>query len=409
MGRVVAGISERLPQFGYHTTVLARRVSPQGLPYPTNYYRPQHITHYRPVPGVDVYAIPPCSGLGERIQPRCESLYADQPSDCIVNWDCVFTTLNYILDYNPTLRRKFFDLESTLVHGHDWFGAQFIYNLKTARKLPDLKTVLSVHMSSERDEEMLKRDERLQWEHKGCKLADRVHAVSGYQARLIKERYRLRQEKVICIPNAIDLDYFRPATAEEKRSDELIVRRYGLEPQAYVMFWGRIDPAKGISQLIRAWGQLAPSRLQLAIFGLPADWEYYHSQVIREHHNLPAQLRQRVKIHVEKLRGHELVSLIRSAYVAVFPSVREAFGLVAIEAQACGIPVVVGRAGGLPENVMEKKTGITVEGAEPSSIAAGLEYVIANRQRLAERTREFAQNYSWGRIARRYVNELYTL
>jgi glycosyltransferase involved in cell wall biosynthesis len=95
--------------------------------------------------------------------------------------------------------------------------------------------------------------------------------------------------------------------------------------------------------------------------------------------------------------------------VAVFPSVREAFGLVAIEAQACGIPVVVGRAGGLPENVMEKKTGITVEGAEPSSIAAGLEYVIANRQRLAERTREFAQNYSWGRIARRYVNELYTL
>ena len=411
MGRVVADVSERLPSFGYHVTVLARKKSLTGSPiFPQSYYNPENVVQYRPISNVDVYAIPPCSGLGERIQTKSGSLYVDNPLDCIVTWDHIFTTINYIYDSNGELCRKMFD-EGTIIHGHDFYGAQFIYNLKTARVLPDSKCVLSVHMSSDRKEEEVKGDERLQWEQKGCKLADKVHVMSKSQEMIIRSQYRIRSDKLVCIPNGIDLKKFRPSTEEEKKKDVELLQRYGLK-RKYIAFWGRIDPVKGISNLILAYDKLyykSKTEYDLAIFGIPANWEYYHNDVLDKYNNLPEDLRSKVKIYTEQLPDDVLLSLIRSASIGAFPSTKEAFGLVAVEAQACGLPVVVGNVGGLPENIIDKKTGVLVDGNDTSSIAGGLEYVIANRDEMAENTVPFAQQFSWDRIVERYVKELYSI
>ncbi|MEM2925081.1 MAG: glycosyltransferase family 4 protein [Methanocellales archaeon] len=409
MGRVVAEVSERLPKFGNIVTILARKKGIDSPIYPKSYYSPENIVHYRPVEGVDLYAIPPCSGLGERIQPRSGSLYIDQPIDCIVTWDQIFTALNYIYDYNRDLYQKLCD-ENTIIHGHDFYGAQFIYNLKTARALPDLKCILSIHMSSDREEEEIKKDERLQWEQKGCKLADKVHVVSKSQERIIKTKYKVRSSKLIYIPNGIDLNKFRPPTEEERRSDTEVLEKYGLK-RSYIAFWGRIDPAKGISNLITAYDKLCyKSKVEydLAIFGMPSNWEYYN-YIIRKHSELPKEIKPRVKIYAQQFSEAELLPLIRSASIGVFPSLKEAFGLVALEAQACGLPVVVGNVGGLPENIVDKKTGVLVESSDTSSIADGLEYVIANRAQMAENAILFAQNFSWDKIVEKYVNELYSI
>jgi glycosyltransferase involved in cell wall biosynthesis len=411
MGRVVAEISERLPKFGYHVTVLARKKSLSSSPiYPQSYYSSENMIQYKPVADVDVYAIPPCSGLGDRVQPKSGSLYVGNPMDCIVTWDQIFTTLNYIYDFNEELNQKMHD-ESTIVHGHDFYGAQFIYNLKTARSLPDSKCVLSVHMSSDRGEEEIKEDERLQWELKGCKLADKVHVMSKSQESIIRTQYKIRSDKLVCIPNGIDLKKFRPPTEEERRNDRELLQKYGLN-RKYIAFWGRIDPVKGISNLILAYDKLyykSKIEYDLAIFGIPSNWEYYHTDVLEKYKDLPEELRSKVKIYTEQLPDDVLLSLIRSASIGAFPSTKEAFGLVAVEAQACGLPVVVGNVGGLPENIIDKKTGVLVDGKDTSSIAAGLEYVIANRDEMAKNTVPFAQQFSWDKIVERYVKELYSI
>ena len=410
MGRVVAEVSERLPKHGYHVTVLARKRDSRGSPiYPQSYYDPDNFVHYKPEEDVDVIAVPPCTGLGDRIQPNSGSLYTDNPLDCIVTWDQIFTSMNYIKDYNMELIQKMND-ESTIIHGHDFYGAQFIYNLKTTRTLPDLKCVLSIHMSSDRKDEEVKEDVRLQWEQKGCKLADKVHVISRSQEEIIKTRYRIRSDKIVYIPNGVDLGKFRPPTEEEKRRDEVLLKGYGLGK--YIAFWGRMDPVKGVSNLVSAYGELSPGskqRFDLAIFGIPANWDYYHNDVLRRLHELSKEDQARVKIFSEQFPENLLLPLIRSASIGAFPSLKEAFGLVAVEAQACGLPVVVGNVGGLPENIVEKETGVLVDSGDPSSIADGLEYVIANREKMAENAVPFAQRFSWDRIVEQYVSELYSI
>jgi len=411
MGRVVADVSERLPKFGYHVTVLARKKGLSGSPiYPQSYYNPENVVQYKPAENVDVYAIPPCSGLGERIQPKSGGLYVDNPLDCIITWDQIFASINYIYDFNNELNSKIHD-ESTIIHGHDFYGAQFIYNLKTARAMPDLKCVLSIHMSSERGDEEVKNDERLQWEQKGCKLADKVHVISKSQGRIVKSQYNIRSDKLIYIPNGIDLKKFRPPTEEEKKSDEELLKKYGFK-RKYIAFWGRIDPVKGVSNLILAYNKLyykSKTEYDLVIFGMPSNWEYYHNDVLKKYNDLLDDLKPKVKIFTEQFPDDVLLTLIRSASIGAFPSTKEAFGLVAVEAQACGLPVVVGNVGGLPENVVEKKTGVLVDGNDISSIAAGLEYVIANRDEMADNTIPFVQQFSWDRIIERYVSELYSI
>lgn len=401
MGRVVAEISERLPALGYNIIVFTRRKI-LGNVYPTSFYQEKNIIRYKPVEGTEVIGIPPCTGLGERVQPGSASLYKDQPWDCIVNWDHVFAAVNYARDFNKNIW-DIMNEHETIIHGHDFFGAQFIYNLKTARMLPDLKTILSVHLSSTREEE--DRDERLQWEHKGCKLADLVHVISRYQQEVIQKRYRIRQKKIVYIPNGIDVQKFRPKNQDENYKETL--RKYGLEK--YILFWGRIDHVKGIKELVRAYSLLADwykKEYQLAIIGIPADERYFY-EIKREIRETAPEVASRIRFYAERLPEQDLVRIIQSASVAVFPSKIEAFGLVALEAQACGIPVVAGNVGGFRETVLDAKTGVLVDSRDPHSIAAGIETVIANRDSMSGNAREFALNFTWDNIVQRYDKELY--
>jgi D-inositol-3-phosphate glycosyltransferase len=257
----------------------------------------------------------------------------------------------------------------------------------------------------------VERDMRLQYEQEASKLADRVHAISKSQERIIKTRYNIRTDKLLYIPNGVDLQRFRPPTEEEKKSDEAVLKKYEIN-RKYIAFWGRIDPVKGISNLISAYDRLSHEfkmEYGLLILGIPSNWEYYHNDILKKYRELPQEVKPRVKIFAEQIPDNELIPLIRSASAGVFPSLKEAFGLVAIEAQACGFPVVVGNVGGLPENIIPKKTGVLVDGYDASSIADGLEYVLANRDEMAENTLPFVQQFSWDKIVQEYVTDLYSI
>ncbi|MEM5811446.1 MAG: glycosyltransferase family 4 protein [Candidatus Aenigmatarchaeota archaeon] len=410
LGRVVTEISERLPKYGYHVTVFTEK---PGWIYPTDYYKLENITHYKPVPNVDVFSIPPCTHLGGRVTSTCDTLYRNQPTECVKNLDYIFTTLNYIFDFNENLKKKLYDVKNTIIHGHDWFGAQFIYVIKTIRELPDSKTVLSVHMSSDRSEEEIKNDARLQWEQIGCKLADKVHGVSNYQAKLLINAYNLREEKVVCIPNGVDLEVFRPPLHREKIIDEEILKRYGLQPRKYMVFFGRIEKEKGVKELINAYGKVSDKEIGLAIFGLMGGLKYFNDEVMTEYQKLPIEKREKIKIYTHMLPEVEKVAILRNAFLACFPSAKEAFGLVSLEAQACGVPVIVGNAGGLPETIENKKTGILVDIKDLNSVVDGIEFAISNiemlRENVLENRKNLEKKYSWDRIVEQYIEKLYSL
>jgi D-inositol-3-phosphate glycosyltransferase len=97
----------------------------------------------------------------------------------------------------------------------------------------------------------------------------------------------------------------------------------------------------------------------------------------------------------------------RAADVAVVPSHNESFGLVALEAQACGTPVVAAAVGGLTTAVRDGVSGVLVEGRDPADYAAAIRSVLARRPFLAAGARRHAARFSWDRTAETLV-EAYT-
>jgi D-inositol-3-phosphate glycosyltransferase len=98
-------------------------------------------------------------------------------------------------------------------------------------------------------------------------------------------------------------------------------------------------------------------------------------------------------------RADRLAEHYRAADVTVVPSHNESFGLVALEAQACGTPVVAARVGGLGTAVRDGVSGILVDGHDPADYAAAVRRVLARRELLAAGARRHAGLFSWDRTA----------
>ncbi|MEM5832474.1 MAG: glycosyltransferase family 4 protein, partial [Candidatus Aenigmatarchaeota archaeon] len=168
---------------------------------------------------------------------------------------------------------------------------------------------------------------------------------------------------------------------------------------------------KGVRELIKAYGEISSKELELAIFGLMGSLKYFNDEVMAEYQKLPIEKREKVKIYTHILPEVEKVAILRNAFLACFPSAKEAFGLVSLEAQACGVPVIVGNAGGLPENVENKKTGVLVDVKDLNSIVNGIEFAISNiemlRENVIENRKNLEKKYSWDKIVEQYIEKLY--
>jgi len=173
-----------------------------------------------------------------------------------------------------------------------------------------------------------------------------------------------------------------------------------------LLFVGRIQPLKAPDLLLRAVPPLLErqpelrGRLRVLVVGGPSGTGLDRPEAL---HKLAARLGIADLVRFEPPAPPDLLAdFYRAADVTVVPSHSESFGLVALESQACGTPVVAAAVGGLPTAVRDGVSGLLVDSRAPDAFAAALERVVAEpglRARLSRNARAHAEQFSWERTA----------
>jgi glycosyltransferase involved in cell wall biosynthesis len=212
---------------------------------------------------------------------------------------------------------------------------------------------------------------------------DRIFTSSEESARTIVADFGVRPDRIRNVLNGLDTDLYSPDQGGRKNEDEILCV-------------GRAsDPNKGIRNLIQALANL-PARLRLTL----VDNDHPESEIFKWAQEAGVADRLQVTGRVEV---DELVRLYRRAALAVVPSRYEGFGLPAVEAMACGTPVVACRAGALPELMELVGGGLLVEKDDPQALAVGILELMnapARRRELGAKARERVDAHlSWRRVA----------
>jgi D-inositol-3-phosphate glycosyltransferase len=261
-----------------------------------------------------------------------------------------------------------------------------------------------------RPDEEVDGDYRLAGEKRLLQEADCVIAATPAEKAQIQWLYQADVEKIGIIPPGVDLSRFYPIPEDEAK--EVI----GIPPCDQVLLYvGRIEPLKGIDTLIEAIAYMHRSEPDLpfclAVIGgdphsLPDD-QTAEMKRLKELCNLNGLDDQ---VAFLGKRDQDLLPYYYSAAEAVVvPSHYESFGMVALEAMACGTPVVASQVGGLAYLVQDGVTGYTVPSNDVPALATRLSDLIrdkALRDRLGDQAAQSAKQFSWEIIARQ-IRDLY--
>jgi D-inositol-3-phosphate glycosyltransferase len=229
--------------------------------------------------------------------------------------------------------------------------------------------------------------------------ADRLVANTLDEARQLVDLYGAEADRVVTVAPGVDLEHFRPGEASAART------RLGIPPDAVVLlFVGRIQPLKAPDVLLRAAARMLAqdpglrSRLVVAIVGGPSGSGL----------NEPEALQRLARaLGIDDVTRFESPSAgkgrlrdwYRAASVVAVPSHNESFGLVALEAQACGTPVVATDIGGLRTAVRDRISGLLVPGHDAGEWAAALTKAVELREVLGIGAVAHAAQFSWSATA----------
>jgi len=290
-----------------------------------------------------------------------------------------------------------------LVHSHYWMSGQVGW---LARERWGVPLVHSAHTLAKVKNAMLADGDapepraRIIGEEQVVAEADRLIASTDDEARQLVDLYGATPEQVRTVAPGVDLDTFHPGPARAAR------RRLGLRPDALtLLFVGRIQALKAPDVLLRAAALLEADadlagRLQVVVLGAPSGSglaEPDHLQHLASELGLGEVVRFRPPASREVVADY-----YRAADLTVVPSHNESFGLVALESQAAGTPVVAAAVGGLPTAVADGRSGVLVDGHDPAIWARVLGDLLrspAVRVELALGARPHAEQFSWERTA----------
>lgn len=294
-----------------------------------------------------------------------------------------------------------------LIHSHYWLSGQVGW---LASERWDVPLVHSMHtMAKVKNLELAKGDRpepqvRVIGEEQVVDHASRLIANTGDEARQLMDLYSASPQAIDVVHPGVDLSVFSPA-------DRLAARAtLGIKPGAHVLlFVGRIQPLKAPDVLLRAVARMVeaePARredLVVAICGGPSGSGLEHPTALVD---LAVSLGIADIVRFEPPTDRaRLAQWYRAADATVVPSYSESFGLVAIESQACGTPVVAASVGGLRTAVADGRSGLLVPSHDIGDWARALERMTTReRDRLATGAREHATGFSWDATAQGLID-----
>ncbi|WP_373694131.1 glycogen synthase [Edaphobacter paludis] len=240
-----------------------------------------------------------------------------------------------------------------IVHTHTWYVSMAGF---LAKKLFDIPFVLTTHslepLRAWKAEQLGSGYAMSSWMERTAILdADAIIAVSrGTREDILRAYPEVQPERVHVIYNGIDLDEY------QKTLDTTALVKYGVNPSLpYVLFVGRITRQKGVTHLVDAIRYLPPDTQVVLCAGAPDTPEI--ATEMREKVEEESVLNPRI-IWIEKMvTKPEAIQLYSNASVFCCPSIYEPFGIINLEAMACGAPVVASATGGILEVVVDGVTG----------------------------------------------------
>jgi D-inositol-3-phosphate glycosyltransferase len=287
-----------------------------------------------------------------------------------------------------------------LVHGHYWLSGQVGAVAKERWGVPlvqSMHTLGKVKNAALAAGDAAEPDVRIRGEAEVIATADRIVANTSAEARELTRLYDADPRRVATVSPGVDLSVFTPGSQRQARW------RLDIPQNAIVlMFAGRVQPLKAPDVLLRAAARLVEDhgwladQLVVAFVGGPSGTGRNDPDSLTE---LAAELGISRNVRLEApCPQADLADWYRAATLVVVPSYSESFGLVAVEAQACGTPVVAAAAGGLRTAVRDGFSGVLVEGHDPARYAAAIWPLITNPgrlERLARGARQHASGFGW--------------
>jgi D-inositol-3-phosphate glycosyltransferase len=246
-------------------------------------------------------------------------------------------------------------------------------------------------------------DVRVTQESRIVRLADRIVAATPAEHAQLLWLYRADRRKIVIAPPGVNSEQFFPLPMEKARA------RLGLDTdQTIFLFVGRIEPLKGVDTILRAFAAIkceSPDMLTkvrlLVIGGDP-------SQPNTELARLIQRTRDMGLDSLVNFLGAKNQDQLRDYYAAshavIMPSEYESFGMVALEAMACGTPVIASHVGGLAFLVQDGVNGYLIPVGEPNALSEKLFRILTDPESLSGMritAALTAKNYTWSAIAER--------
>jgi D-inositol-3-phosphate glycosyltransferase len=306
-------------------------------------------------------------------------------------------------------------LQYDLIHSHYWMSGIAALDLKLTWNVPVVQMFHTLGLMKNRVAQSpaeMEGDYRIEGERKVLQGVDRIVVATQAEVAQLQWLYQTDMNRAVVIPPGVDLSRFYPIPPDEAK--EFI----GIACADHMLlFVGRIEPLKGLDVLIdalalmRKRGVLECYPLCLAVIGGEPDAspetmsiEMARVQALCRQYDLEDKV-----VFLGKRSQDTLPYYYSAAEAVVMPSHYESFGMVALEAMACGTPVVASQVGGLAFLVQDGVTGFTVPSGDPQALADRLTMLISDpelRKKVGEQAAALAKDYDWEKIAIRLV-ELY--
>jgi D-inositol-3-phosphate glycosyltransferase len=298
-------------------------------------------------------------------------------------------------------------IQYDVYHAHYWLSGWVAHELVKYQSAPIVQmfhTLCEMKNAAARTEADREIERRVQVEREIMQYVDRIVAATPRDRQQMIDLYGAAESKIEIIPPGVDLNLFRPVEALEAR--DFIEMPYDHQS---ILFVGRIDPIKGLDvwfkaiELIVEQDPALREKLCVCLVGGDLDEEIPSESELGRLKTLKDELGIGDVVTFLGRRSQECLPYYYSAAdIVVMPSRYESFGMAALEAMACGTPVVASDVGGLSFVVRDGETGYLVPEGNPYALADCVGYLLHHpevRSHLGKRGIEVAREYAWPRIA----------